>query len=118
MLEHVSSCRLQAITNPARLLLGAVLAIGGLLVALSGQQQMMIVGGLVALLGVLLVICYFTSRRNEIIVASPSLTIHIKVTKKSIDDCAQVIDELEAAINDRFKQSQSHVVASSSRIAM
>lgn len=55
------------------------------------------------LIGLFLFVAYFVSRSNKIEVASPTLTIFIEVQKRSFDYCSEFIEEVESAINNRFK---------------
>lgn len=101
MLEHITSCRLYRQSHPALLLYGGMFVIGASVIANLPRIEFLAI--IAFLIGLFLFVAYFVSRSNKIEVASPTLTIFIEVQKRSFDYCSEFIEEVESAINNRFK---------------
>jgi len=101
MLEHITSCRLYRQSHPVLLLLGGLLVIGAIVIAY--MQRVAFLASVPGFIGLFLFFAYFVSRSNKIEVASPTLTIFIEVQKRSFDYCSEFVEEVESAINNRFK---------------
>lgn len=101
MLEHITSCRLYAKSEPVFIVLGGMFVIGASLIA--NMRRFEFLALIAGFIGLLLFLAYFVSRRNEIEVASPTLIVVVTVHKRSFDYCVEFIDEIESAINNRFK---------------
>lgn|SRR5690554_1767751 len=94
MLEHVTSCRLVAVSHPSLLIVAAVTFIGGVLVQASVQWPVVFYGTVIA---AVLVVLYNLGRLQMIVIASPSAAIRLNVRRMKMEAAASLIDQVEIA---------------------
>lgn len=101
MLEKVSSCEIRYLSYPWLLLVGAVVALGGVFALFQRAEPGAV--ALLLLLGVVLIIAYLASRRHVVSIASDGgarLSFETKGMRREV--VVGFIDNLEQAKNQRM----------------
>lgn len=102
MLEHVTSCEIMKKVNRLYLILAALAAILGVIIAMVAildrdediAATAFIIGGIVAIVFVGL---YFTKKQQVFVLSSPSARIYLDLKNIPLYDLLKVIDEIETA---------------------
>jgi hypothetical protein len=100
MLEHITSCENHFNTQVWLLLLGGLCLVGGLIAGTNNNNTAALSGGVLAALvcGLL----YWLTRRNVVIIASPSTRMLIKVTGMKREQVLKFINNVEQAKHKRI----------------
>ena len=99
MLEEVASCAMVHRKYPWLLVLAAMNVLGGLVGAASTGAATLAIGGVGV--GLILGVAFLLSQELIIAIASAGATISVRAKRMLIEDIWELIDQLEAAKNDR-----------------
>ncbi len=103
MLEHVTSTENMYTQNSLFLIIGCILLVGGVLISeMNSFNRGATTGSII--LGLLLILIYFLTRRNTIIIGSPSTKMKINVNGMHRDKVLDFINTIEQTINNRSKE--------------
>lgn len=95
LLEELASCAMTRTSNPILLVVAAICFLVGLV---TGRGA--IAGGFI--LALILLIIYFVTRKQSLLLASAGATITFDTRGMSPEDVKKFIDRTEAAKNDRY----------------
>jgi hypothetical protein len=101
MLDELASCVMVQTSHIILLILAGICLLGGIVVTTSGPRNegALMIG---VLLAVVLVIAYFASRRQILMLASSGTTITVNTQGMKLDWAKQFIEQTEAAKNARY----------------
>lgn len=102
MLEDLVACSLTAESSPGLLVLAALFALAGLIATgvLDGKPPVPAILGV--LIGAALLLAYFGSKRQTMVLSSAALPITVYTQGLKYADVKQAIDRIEAAKNARY----------------
>ncbi|MBX9785577.1 MAG: hypothetical protein K2X48_20025 [Chitinophagaceae bacterium] len=99
MLEHITSCENYYHTQVWLLIVGGLCLVGGLIAGANSNTEALSIGTLVALICGLL---FWITRRNFVIIASPSTKMQIKVTGMQRERILNFINKVEQTKHQRI----------------
>jgi len=108
-LEHITHCQITSTDQPALVVIGVLLIIGGLIGSFGVNSPIFFVMGLV--LGAIPIIAYYQERHCEIEIASPTLALRQRVQKKGLEDAMDFVHEVELAATERSDARRGHARA-------
>lgn len=103
MLEHITSTENMYTQNSLFLIIGCILLIVGVLIGEMNLSNKPIGMGCI-LFALLLILIFFFTRRNTIIIGSPSTKMRINVNGMHRDKVLDFINTIEQTINNRITE--------------
>gem|GEM_PF-802855 len=100
MLEHVTSCDVHRSSNPVFLAIASLVFVFGLWA--SGQSSEPHGFFICLAIGLVFVAIYFLTRRQYLVIASPSSKIYVRAHTMPLSKLIDAIDDIEAAKNARY----------------
>ena len=101
MLEDLCSCSASRTDFWALLIVGAVFAVLGIIIAFVATQAGFAVGGIV--LGVVFLLIYFGSRRTTLALASAAAVIRVSTSGMKPAEIAELVRQVAQAKDARFQ---------------
>lgn len=105
MLEHITSCEYKRKTSPIFLTLGIISFLSGFYFFFISSSKSEL-GVILFVIGILLIIAYFTATSNSLVISSPTAKIGIRLEKQ--EDVIDFINTLESAKNKRLFLSHNN----------
>lgn len=101
MLEELASCVVTRSSNPVLLVLAALCFLVGIVFSLNNRDAAPLLIGAIVLASVLVVV-YMTTRQQVLLLESGGTTISASVEVANMIELRGMIDEIEAAKNERY----------------
>jgi hypothetical protein len=98
-LEHITHCQITSGDQPSFIVMGLLLIIVGTIGGGYTRTSFFIFLGLI--LGIALIIGYFTDRYSEIEIASPTLPLRYRMRKKSLEEAKSFVEWVQLAAIER-----------------
>lgn len=109
MLEDITSCEYTRTSSPTILVLSIVLASFGFISACFGDYEMIRLGALIFLMGLVFIILYLLTNRKRLIISSPTCKITMKTKRMKDESIKEFIEKLEKAKNERYLKRKYNI---------